>query len=776
MPGKDKINKSVTDVNQKPTTDFVVEDDNAGFLAENTTAVNDNGSVKTIGVAITEKGIEQAQTPSEVRQAIEVGDYAQRDADANRNLLDATSESKFPKVKALDDVIQFRMGGVGSTPTNVPTYSSVAPALGGIVKSDPEEKKPIVTNLDLMGLTPEEKELYTAMAKNYIAPKTSSASTLERLYVSDYYPDLNQDISAGTISSQMLGTRQRWVARGGIIPDTVIDARQKALAKQAQEAQQKQDEIKKTQFVTAQQYQQAFDDVSNDMLFEYFDMAGNDLTVLTDPTTKLGQSFLKTTRRLENAYKSVAEVDKTVKDALSDQNKNNKYIPETQLKLMEKWNSGKMLTLQDMLAKDINPHTFQATIKVFQNSRKLMDEKLKDMESEGDVIPLNMDVDWSDPKMALNAKEAVKRKAGQSHDQYLSASRTYFDLSRLETVVDGILSNDDVYRGADAKEQEDIHSDMISYMASSLADKINFKQDVLSHNRASEALARDKFNWDKHVKGKEWEQGISFFETQDQNVSGVAATNAYVAIFNDPNLTPEQKRARLNDLMLKTQNYNNALSQRTGFTTSEVLVSDEQKNQIQYTSHSAINIGSWKANAPTRTMADYGKMLRGEITVPKEELAHWKKVVDGIYQDTKGTGQVGYYVNQMGVAPATPTYDAKTGKTTYNPAQFMNIDGVIKGNTQVQTMGMDFFTSYVVPEEAEVEEGGKKVMKPTGKTIVKNSPRQMYTAYNLSDENVKARKDAIDKGQGSKQLEQGELQRTGGGVKREYEGTSNSGE
>ena len=56
MPGKDKINKSVTDVNQKPTTDFVVEDDNAGFLAENTTAVNDNGSVKTIGVAITEKG------------------------------------------------------------------------------------------------------------------------------------------------------------------------------------------------------------------------------------------------------------------------------------------------------------------------------------------------------------------------------------------------------------------------------------------------------------------------------------------------------------------------------------------------------------------------------------------------------------------------------------------------------------------------------------------------------------------------------------------------
>ena len=52
----------------------------------------------------------------------------------------------------------------------------------------------------------------------------------------------------------------------------------------------------------------------------------------------------------------------------------------------------------------------------------------------------------------------------------------------------------------------------------------------------------------------------------------------------------------------------------------------------------------------------------------------------------------------------------------------------------------------------------------------------MYTAYNLSDENVKARKDAIDKGQGSKQLEQGELQRTGGGVKREYEGTSNSGE
>ena len=271
-------------------------------FSKNSTLIKDkDGSTKTIGASVTERALNNAVTPQEVDESIVVGNEVQNDAKLNSNILTA-----IPDIKTVDN-----SNAVAPENPNVANGNALMGVLG--FNKYQERGVPQLSNQDiqqaLIEQNPEVKQQLLDEFNSYANNQNAVTPALERLGIQDYYPDLNANIAVGSYSRKTLGSGNIYVAQGGFIPRTVIDARNRAMENQAKQAQAKVDDIKTKRFVTSEQYQQQYDDAYLDWLNQNIKDAGSNVQHLTDPNTQMGRNFLEQSARWENLYKENKYVD-----------------------------------------------------------------------------------------------------------------------------------------------------------------------------------------------------------------------------------------------------------------------------------------------------------------------------------------------------------------------------------------------------------------------------------------------------------------------------------
>ena len=273
-------------------------------IPDNSTLVETKEGVKTVGQTVASKMLPDAKTKEEANQVIEISDAAQKDAEANVELLNLYGSGK-----TLAQTVGFERGA-----ERTPTLSA---------KDFP---------IDAFMYGADDKQRIIAEARQESAKRKMSATApaLEKMGIEEYYPDISKGISVGSISSQMLGSRNRYVAQGGLIPWGVVDARARAIEEDAKAKAAIAGKIKNQRLITSPQYQQVYDDYFLDKQNEFLDMAGNDASLLMDPTTELGREYINFMTTMENSYKENLEVDKAV-DAILAKHDKGDYIPAEML-------------------------------------------------------------------------------------------------------------------------------------------------------------------------------------------------------------------------------------------------------------------------------------------------------------------------------------------------------------------------------------------------------------------------------------------------------------
>ena len=708
--------------------------ENIADFSKNTTFIKDKDGVdKPIGTSVTEKALSDAQTKEEVDASITLGQEIQRDADSNKKILDV----------------------VNTPPVNNTTVEPVNPnigngsVLGSAIAFDKnaERELPPLTVSDveqsLLELSPEAKQQMLNEFNNYADSNRKNAvfPALERLGVQDYYPDINKDIAVGSYSRKTLGSGNIYVAQGGLLPRTVIDARDRAIQAQAMQKQSKIDAIKSKRFVTSEQFQQKYDDAYLDWLNENIRNAGANVDLLTDPSTEMGRKFLEESTRWENLYKENLYVDGMV-DNLQTKQDEGKYVSIYALSIADEWNDGRSNT-EDWLSGKSKVSNVVSELKAYDNMITWADEILPDYAKNGLIsMPIKPNVDITNPEIAKTAQEALIFKPGMSNDQYISGLRKYYDTEAIESVVNNAFAGKNFYKGRTAQEEATQKAILTDYIVNSLGEDISFEQKVVANDnleRSRLALDREKHQWDMDKEMYKREMDVSYNEGIDRDVKDMGQEYAdYLA--QNPTATKEQKRMAYRNIIAKGGFYSEEWSNRIGLDVSKVPMSEAEMNKVNRglkpneanVSYGGVNYKLSEATEQLRIAKEKGDDKAIDV------WTGWTKVLSDA--DENG-GVIDYYVGTRLVAPMSVSVD-KNGNVKKKAGQYVD------GSGELKTLNIDASTSYI----------GKN---DKGEYVVLQMPGSLTVYTDLSVDNVKAERDAINP-QLSKQAKIGEIDRQGG--------------
>jgi hypothetical protein len=667
-------------------------------IPDNSTLVDTKKGIQTIGQTITEKMLPSASTKEEAQEVINLSNEAQKDAELNSELL-----SLYGSGKILAENVGFERGA-----ERVPTLS----------KQD--------FPMDAFMYGADEKERMIAEARQRTAERklNATAPVLEKMGIEEYYPDISRGISVGSISSQMLGSRNRYVSQGNLIPWGVVDARARAIEKDVAEKAAIAGKIKNQRLITTPQYQQVYDDYFMDKQNEFLDIAGNDTSLLLDPTTQVGREYLNFMTTMENSYKENLEVDKAV-DAILEKHDKGDYIPEDILSFIDEWDTGR-LNMDEYIGGSKRISQLVDNIKSYESTRTYMDEKLKDLESEKDVMPLKAGVDFNNPTVAKNAADALKKKSGSSYDEYLSAVGEFYDVEKLKNVIDGAYSTSSrFYKGKSAEELSKLKADALDYMLGSLGDKITVKNDTV----ANKSLEWAKFAYQK-------EQDKTFYTNNDINQKALGVEIQKINANTD--LSAAEKKKQIDKLYANNINFDQEASNRFGFNVNAIpLGVAEQAYRTKATNADLkVNYGGKKAIPLSEVENEFNKLKKikySTLTAKQKDEYHELKQWVAFKNDVDLSGGVFELTAGKRYSTSFNTYP-KDGKMEVAAGQW------IDPKAPVQTMIIDEHNSVIVREEYEDKK--TKEIKYREREIP--LPGSARTYKNGSDDNVKYEFDAIN--------------------------------
>lgn len=594
--------------------------------------------------------------------------------------------------------------------------------------------------MDLFMYDADDKARMIAELKERNRKKGTSVTSpvLQKLGLHDYYPDIDKGIGVGSISSQMLGSRTRYVAQGGLVPWGIVDERRRAIDAELKKKAELANQIKTQRFVADTQYQQMYDDYYLDKQNEFFDMAGDDITVLTDPTTEVGREYRKFMTRMENVYKENAEMGEVV-DSIMKKHEEGDFVPDSVLNLIDNWNTAR-LDVDSYIKGGKKLSSLVDQLKSYESTRTWLDEKAKELESEKDVMPLKAGVDFSDPKVAKNAMDAIKRTNYRDYDEMRQAIRTYYDTDKMDAIIEGAYGmSSRFYKGQSPEELEKLKLQAFQYLMGSLGEKI----DVESSTVSTKAL-----DWEKFAYKKQKDQ--TFYTNNDLKTQEIGVQ--IQRINENKDLTEKQRKQQVQQLMASQANYDADVSKRLGFSTTGIpLSANELKKRNQMTTGDIIvRIGG--KNVPLRQLvASNGSEYSGK---DKELYDQWKNFAGEI--DRRG-GSINAIPAKRATAPYTTYTDPVTGKVRMAPSEYMDP----KGKPQTLIIDQHFEFEYSEPvqkwSETETESITDQGKKSTSKKIatsgagtveekeIVKAPGDFYFYQNGSDMNVTSELDAVDK-------------------------------
>lgn len=341
------------------------------------------------------------------------------------------------------------------------------------------------------------------------AKASAPAAAIEKLGFQDYYPP-QEDYLRANFTGRGIGSREIVVAAGALYPEGLVDARNraneaKAVAKETAEK----DFWELTS--TAPQYDELYKDKGMDILTKYADAAGGDLSGLLTGNSKLSQQFRRDMLDFEARGKNIIEVNGYVDELvkiLSD-GKGARFLPKKTLKTLYSIRSGTADMGDYLDGKTIGDEKmkgFTNELRSFANFTKLANEELTLLKTLGaNKLPFAAGSDFSDPTFAANARAAIDvAKHSVDYETFYEATSEFWNVGEIETIVENMYSNNDLYTGKSEKEKEKIIQDGVMYMMANLPEVIDIETKIQTNkNLGWSQLGQRKYEYESESEFRE---------------------------------------------------------------------------------------------------------------------------------------------------------------------------------------------------------------------------------------------------------------------------------
>lgn len=318
------------------------------------------------------------------------------------------------------------------------------------------------------------------------AKMNTGEPAIEKLGLQQYYPDLGTPLQVGSYSGSRIGTVSIFGAGSNRLPMGVIDARRRALEKAANTQAKKKNEIIEMAYAKgAIPLQKRIDNKSWEIINKYSELSGNDITSL-DYNTKLGRQFWKEIREHQTFAERTKMTEATVKKLTLGILDENVYVPESVQKDMRRFNEGMIKDNMDL--KSI--YKIEKNLRSWTEATHVLD-KFNKTKLDLDKLPVNPNLDWSDPKVAKSAREAEDKIMTGNYDNIYTLTKEFLDPSRINRLIDPVIEQEGLYLGDGSKGSQDKYrEEYYNYVLSLHPEKVVAQLKTVLHNSGNKAKSR----------------------------------------------------------------------------------------------------------------------------------------------------------------------------------------------------------------------------------------------------------------------------------------------
>jgi hypothetical protein len=433
---------------------------------------------------------------------------------------------------------------VSSQPTST-TGGGVATggaATGGTMGGGAPSGSPAVSGIGgVVGSTEPQKPTYEGTAtKEQVARDLGSLASqldfitpdavMEKLELTDYYPNIGKDIAVGNWTGSVLGSQTIYSGAGGLLPMGLYDARKRAVAKAAKDKQAVLDKMMELPD-TAAQFQKNYQDYGfQELINKGLEKYGNYEAMAKSPEWR--REFAK----FKNLGIELSYADKQADKTLTDLADKKKWVPKDIAKLAYGIKEGMSNDIQDILSGKSDILKSVGKLRSYENGIAHVDELVKEGifdQTRLSEMPINLKTaeaeanpkDYSDFVRSLS-------EGSRDNDTFVNQFKRYFDVSNVETLVDNWIQGNN----ADPSTRQN----MVDYMIAQIPNQIvNEYKSMGNQAFQREKLASDNAHWQKEFDFKV-QQGKRYYDILEESM-------------NQPFTDGKNLQSRLTDASNKTK-------------------------------------------------------------------------------------------------------------------------------------------------------------------------------------------------------------------------------
>jgi hypothetical protein len=411
-------------------------------------------------------------------------------------------------------------GTTGGAPSGSPATSNI----GGVVSST-EPQKPTYEGT----ATKEQvaRDLDTLASElDFITPD----AVMEKLELTDYYPNIGKDIAVGNWSGSVLGSQTIYSGAGGLLPMGLYDARKRAIAKAAKDKQAIIDKMMELPN-TAEQFQKNYQDYGFQKLINGgLEKYGSYEAMVKSPEWRREFAKFKNIG-IELTYYD-KQADKTIKD-LSD---GTRYVPKQMRELAYKVKQGLADDIEDILSGKSNFLKEAGGFRSYENGTAHVDKLVKEGIFDKDRLS-EMPINLKTAEAEANPKEYSDfvrslSEGSRDNDTFVTQLKRFFDVSSAEKLIDALYTDNNF--------DPSTKKATLDYFLAQIPNQVvNEYKSVSNQNLGWARLAQDDRHWQKEYDFKV-QQGKRYYDILEESM-------------NQPFTDGKNLQSRLTDAANKTK-------------------------------------------------------------------------------------------------------------------------------------------------------------------------------------------------------------------------------
>ncbi len=483
--------------------------------------IEDQTNADALGLKMDENGI--PLTPSQQTIDAMIRDGALNNTEVNSEMMDRASLldseiiSDNQKVSYIDKAIK-QADELSSQDTQNKT-KLVTPT---ITVNDIEQAGADVNDAIMSG-DPEWKKFVDGYRKMMDGSRVNMGQpAIERLGLDEYYPDINTPLQVGVYSGSIVGSNPIFVAGGGYIPFSVIDARKRALEKAAADkAKQTQKLMEMAWAKGAIQYQPQIDQMSVDMLEDYAKATNNNFSKLTNMNDPMAMQYWKDAHRLQTFASQTQAVNTVVEGLQKLQNDDKMEVPHDVFQAMYDWYGG-VANMKDFYDDPEKFSSLRDQLRSYNSqiyAGNQIVEKIK-----ADKIPLDLkNYSMMEGMEAKDLNDALALIPHANYDERYWAMLKFVDEKRLDDITNNVFRGNNFYIGKERNAESEAKAklEFKKYVLNMLGKEVEIQNRIANHKNGFLALARSKYS-DQKKKEQIWTTAFNRANSSQQTLSKIA--------------------------------------------------------------------------------------------------------------------------------------------------------------------------------------------------------------------------------------------------------------